>query len=411
MDTANKVYRKKKSGVKWGRFVIIALVCAYIIMFVYTFFAQSVETTNITYGKLEMAETVYGYITRNEQIVTSNLSGELYPVMNEGERVSKGQAVAVVKNDNSEVISEKIKEITKKMSALTTPGIFNKDVMLLDNEINSVLEELSTANYNVSFSSLKETRNKIETRLNKKSAIIGENSAKGSVERAYYEELKKYESQLTYSQQELTAPIAGTVAYKLDGYENVFSSKAISDYDASTLEGLNIPTGELVGSIKPNSFKIVDNIEGYITVISSSEEALNTKVDKKVKLRFPEISQDDITGKIEFLSFEEGKAVITFRINRGIESLINYRKLKVDIIWDNETGMKVPSKAIKFTDDGDKIFVINGNRVVEKDVNVIANWNGEAIIEEKDDSKIFLYDAIALDAQKVNAKKIIVSEN
>ena len=114
MDTANKVYRRKKSGVKWGRFVIIALVCAYIIMFVYTFFAQSIETTNITYGKLEMSETVYGYITRNEQIVTSNVNGELYPVMNEGERVSKGQAVAVVKNDNSEVISEKIKEITKK---------------------------------------------------------------------------------------------------------------------------------------------------------------------------------------------------------------------------------------------------------------------------------------------------------
>lgn len=410
MDTANKVYRKKKSGVKWGRFVIIALVCAYIIMFVYTFFAQSVETTNITYGKLEMVETVYGYITRNEQIVTSNLSGELYPVMNEGERVSRGQAVAVVKNDNSEVISEKIKEITKQMSAFNTPGIFNKDVMLLDNEVNAVLENLSIGNYNESFSSLKETKNKIETRLNKKSAIIGENSAKGSAERAYYEELKKYESQLTYSQQELTAPIAGTVAYKLDGYENVFSSKAISDYDASTLEGLNIPTGELVGSIKPNSFKIVDNIEGYITVISGSKEALNTTVDKKVKLRFPEISQDDITGKIEFLSFEDGKAIITFRINRGIEQLINYRKLKVDMIWDNESGMKIPSKAIKFSDDGDKIFVINGNRVIEKDVEVVANWNGEAIIEEKGSSKIFLYDAIALDAQKVNAKKIIVVE-
>ena len=410
MDTANKVYRRKKSGAKWGRFVIITLVCAYIIMFVYTFFAQSVETTNITYGKIEMAETVYGYITRNEQIVTSNLSGELYPVMNEGERVSKGQAVAVVKNDNSEVISEKIKEVTKKMNAFTTPGIFNKDIMLLDNEVNSVLENLSTTSYNVSFSSLKDIRNKIETRLNKKSAIIGENSAKGSAERSYYEELKKYEAQLTYSQQELTAPIAGTVAYKLDGYENVFSSKAISDYGANTLEGLNIPTGELVGSIKPNSFKIVDNIEGYITVISGSKEALNAKVDKKVKLRFPEISQDDITGKIEFLSFEDGKAVITFRINRGIESLINYRTLKVDIVWDNASGMKVPSKAIKFTDDGDKIFVINGNRVIEKDVNVIANWNGEAIIEEKEGSKIFLYDAIALDAQKVNVKKIIVSE-
>lgn len=410
MDTANKVYRRKKSGVKWGRFVIIALVCAYIIMFVYTFFAQSIETTNITYGKLEMSETVYGYITRNEQIVTSNVNGELYPVMNEGERVSKGQAVAVVKNDNSEVISEKIKEITKKMNTFSTPGILNKDVMLLDNEVNYVLESLSTSNYNENFASLKETRNRIETRLNKKSAIIGENSAKGSAERAYYEELKKYESQLTYSQQELTAPIAGTVAYKLDGYENVFSSKAISDYDANTLESLNIPTGELVGTIRPNSFKIVDNIEGYVTVISGSKEALNTNVDKKVKLRFPEISQDDITGKIEFLSFEDDKAVITFRINRGIENLINYRKLKVDIIWNNESGMKVPSQAIKSDETGDKIFVVNGNRVIEKNINVIANWNGEAIIEEKEDGNIFLYDAIALDAQKVNVKKIIVSE-
>lgn len=410
MDTANKVYRRKRKGIKWGRCVIIVLLCAYIIMFVYTFFAQSIETTNIVYGKVEMAESVYGYITRNEQIVTSNLEGELYPVMDEGERVSKGQAVAVVKNDNSEVISEKIKEITKNMSAFTTPGIFNKDIMLLDSEVNEIIENLALNNYNENFSSLRETKNKIETRLNKKSTIIGENSAKGSAERTYYEELKKYEAQLTYSQQELIAPIAGTVAYKLDGYENVFSKKAISDYDASTLEELNIPTGELVGSIKPNSFKIVDNIEGYITVISDSKESLSTSVDKKVKLRFPEISQDEITGKVEFLSFEDDKAVITFRINRGIEGLINYRKLKVDILWNNESGMKVPTKAIKFSEDGDKIFVVNGNRVIEKNIEVVANWNGEAIIEETESNRVFLYDEIAADASKVNSKKIIISE-
>lgn len=410
MDTANKIYRRKKRGIRWGRIVIIALVCAYIIMFVYTFFAQSIETTNIVYGKVEMVETVYGYITRNEQIVTSNLEGDLYPVMNEGERVSKGQAVAVVKNDNSDVISEKIKEITKKLNTFTTPGLFNKDIMLLDTEINEILEATALNDYNESFSSLKETKNKIETKLSKKSAIIGENSAKGSAERTYYEELKKYESQLTYSQQELVAPIAGTVAYKLDGYENVFSKKAISDYEWTTLEELNIPSGELVGSMKPNSFKIVDNIEGYITVVSGSEEAFNATVDKKVKLRFPEISQDEITGKVEFLSFEDDKAVITFRINRGIENLINYRKIKVDILWDNESGMKIPSKAIKFTDDGSKIFVVNGNRVIEKDVEVIANWNGEAIIEGKENNRVFLYDAIAVDAEKVNSKKIIISE-
>ena len=408
MGTAKKVYRRKKNGIKWGRFVIIAFAFAYIIMFVYTFFAQSIETTNIVYGELEVAESVYGYITRNEQIVTSNLNGVLYPVMNEGERVSTGQAVAVVKNDNSELISDKIKELTKKMGNFSTPGILINDIMLLDNEVNSMLNTLMVGNYNENFYSLKDTRSKIEAKLSKKSVIIGENSAKGTLEREYYEELKKYESQLTYAQQELTAPIAGTVAYKLDGYENTFSSKAISDYDAKTLEGLNVPTGQLVGSIKSNSFKIVDNIEGYITVVSDSERALNAIVDSKIKLRFPEISQDEITGKIEFVTIEDDKAVITFRINRGIENLINYRKLKVDLIWDNESGMKIPASAIKYEEDKAKVFVVNGNRVLAKEVKVLANFNGYAIIDKVEGSSLFLYDLIASNAEKVSKDKIVI---
>ena len=411
METARKVYRRKKSKIKWGRFVIIAAVVAYIIMFVYTFFAQSIKTTNIAYGDLEVAETVYGYITRNEQIVTCDLNGELYPVMNEGERVSKGQAVAVVENDNSEIISGKIKELTKKMGSFSQPSVFNNDIMLIDNEVNSILNSLMISNYNEEFNSLKNIRDKIETKLSKKSAIIGENSTKGSIEREYYEEIKKYESQLTYARQELVAPIAGTVAYKLDGYENVFSSKAISDYEAETLEELNVPIGELVGSIKENSFKIVDNIEGYVTVISSSDKALNAIVDKKIKLRFPEISQDAITGKIEFITIEDGKAIITFRINRGIEELINYRKVKVDMIWENETGLKVPSKSIKHVEDKNKVFVVNGNRVLEKEINILAECNGIAIIEATGDSKLFLYDSIALDADRVDSNKIIISNN
>ena len=144
METANKVYRRKKKNIKWGRFVIIALAIAYIIMFVYTFFAQSIETTNIVYGELEVAETVYGYITRNEQIVTSNLNGDLYPVMNEGERVSKGQAVAVVKNDNSDVISA-IKDLKEGLNnngpSYTINGITYDD----GSNITSAVETLVRA--------------------------------------------------------------------------------------------------------------------------------------------------------------------------------------------------------------------------------------------------------------------------
>ena len=40
--------------------------------------------------------------------------------------------------------------------------------------------------------------------------------------------------------------------------------RIIGDYDIETLNEMNVPSGELVGTTKPNSFKIVDNIEGYV---------------------------------------------------------------------------------------------------------------------------------------------------
>lgn len=412
METANKVYkRKRKTKIKWGRFIIFALSFAYIIMFVYTFFSQSVEKVNITYGDIEVVETVTGYITRNEKIVSADISGEIYPIVLEGERVSKNQGVAVVKNANSDYIEEQITKIKNELSTLTTPSVFNNDILVLDNEVNLTLNQLMLSNYNENFASLTSIRNKIEDKLNKKAVIIGQSGAKGSLENKYYEELNKYKAQLVNTQEELVAPIAGTVAYKLDGYEEVFSYNAIDDYDAKILNEMNVPTGELVGTVKNNSFKIVDNIEGYVTVISSSERALSASVDKKVQIRFPEISSNKITGKIEFITIEDGQAVITFRINRGIEDLINYRKVKVELIWDSDSGMVVPTTAIRKEADGtNKIFVINGNRLVEKQVDIKLEFGGESIITNSSGYNLVLYDAIVKDSATASDEKMIISK-
>lgn len=407
----NAVYkRESKLKIKWGRFVIFVILVAYIIMFVYTFFSQSVDTTVIINSEIENFETLEGYITRNEQIVNIESNGDLYPIANEGERVSVGQTVAVLKNQKSDEINKKIQEINEKLSMLSTPAPFNNDVALLDSDVNSMLQDLMLSDYNDTFSTLGDLKSKIDSKLSKKSRIIGELSPKGSVERNYYDELRRYENALTSSQTELKAPIAGTVAYKLDGYEEVFSSGEIGNYESDVLAQLKVPSGELVGTVKPNCFKIVDNIEGYITVISSSEEALNAKVDSKVKLRFSEISSDEITGRLDYITIENGQAILTFRINRSIESLLNYRKIKVDVIWGSASGLKVPSTAIMQIDDKNFIYIVNGSRVMKKAVEIVGDYGGDAIIEEAEgESKLYLYDKIVVDASSVNEEKVIIT--
>ena len=69
METANKVYkRKSKKKINWGRFVIFAGIVAYIIMFVYTFFAQRIDgKINITYGEVEKKEVYTIEVVKKEE--------------------------------------------------------------------------------------------------------------------------------------------------------------------------------------------------------------------------------------------------------------------------------------------------------------------------------------------------------
>jgi hypothetical protein len=161
--------RKSKSKIHWGRFVIFVLLIAYIIMFVYTFFSQSVDTTVIVKGEIEDVETLEGYITRNEKIVSVETVGELYPIAHEGERVSVGQTVAVLKNQNSEEINRKIQEVNEKLSLLSTPPLFNNDIALLESDVNGMLQGLMLSDYNDTFANLADVKNKIDDKLSKKS--------------------------------------------------------------------------------------------------------------------------------------------------------------------------------------------------------------------------------------------------
>ena len=57
-------------------------------------------------------------------------------------------------------------------------------------------------------------------------------------------------------------------------------------------------------------------------------------------------SGNEVDASIEYKSEEKDNYVITFKLEEGVEELINYRKVSVEIIWWNESGLKVPNQAI-----------------------------------------------------------------
>jgi len=399
---------KRKFNLK--HFIIFFFVFAYIIVFIHTFFSQNIDTVVLMSGIIEEIDEADGIITRSEEVVTADVGGVLYPKISQGERVSKGQVVAVVKNERVKDVEDKIEELNEKIDKLVIPNAFNNDIKTLESEISDTLVQVIKKDYYKEFSNVVNSKNLLDTKIQKKARIIGQESPVGSVAQNYILQLEKYEEELNNVQAEIIAPIAGTVVYKLDGYEDILTEDAIFSYNTKRLNNLGVPKGELIGTLKENSLKIVDNIEGYITVVLNSENAKEAYVDQKVELRFPEIDNNlKIAATINYITYnDEGNTVITFRINRAIEKLLDYRKVKVDVIWKTTEGYKVPTSAILKAPEVNKVYILAGRSyVVDKEIEIIEEVGEYAIIKGTDNSKLYLYYIIIVDVSKVNLQKML----
>jgi multidrug efflux pump subunit AcrA (membrane-fusion protein) len=124
--------------------VIILGIIAYIIMFVYTFFVQDIETLVLESGVVEETNICDGIITRSEEVVTLNVKEKISPLVLSGERVSKGQVLATIENEKVKAIEESINKLNEEIGNIATPSSFNSDIKKLDSEINNLLGKMIT---------------------------------------------------------------------------------------------------------------------------------------------------------------------------------------------------------------------------------------------------------------------------
>ena len=134
-----------------------------------------------------------------------------------------------------------------------------------------------------------------------------------------------------------------------------------------------------------------------------------------MKLRLSD--NNEISAEIVRISdFIDGETVMVFKITKDVEYLIKYRKVSIDVIWWNESGLKVPNSAIITEDEknylirrrvgySDKILV----KIKEQneDYAIVENYTTQELREmgytTKDIramTKLSLYDEIVLKPEK-----------
>lgn len=342
--TKNKVNRKKIV-----MYIVLALVIMYLVYAVYLLVKQPTDKVTVENGTLYLEETDIGYIIRDEQVVKgNNYKNGMERIKNEGEKTAKGDSIYRYYSKNEDKLKEqiaefdnKVQEALKGQEGTLTSDIKLSEIKLLENQLD---EKIALLNKTSDISKITEYKKEINDLVSKKAKLTGESSAAGSYLKQLYNQRAKLEEQLNSGAEYIKAPESGIVSYKVDGLEETLTPNNFSTINKEFLENLKLKTGQLIVT-NDECGKIIDSSKCYIATISNSEQAKQAQIGDSVKVRLS--NSKVIKATITYTSQEsEEETLIILEINKQISELANYRKISFDLIWWNETGLKVPNQAI-----------------------------------------------------------------
>lgn len=409
---------QKKSKVNKIRQHILQVILLSLIIFTVIFFAYQIiklaikptDSILVEEGTVSKEESLTGYVIRNEQVINSTEGqGKLVQIKNEGERVSIREAVFRYEAPNETELAEQIKtlneEIQKAMEGQTE--IFSSDIKALDKQIETKISGIQGKN---NIQTINEYKKDINGYITKKAQISGELSPAGSYISNLIQQRTNIEKSLYSNSTYENAPIGGIISYRVDGLEEKLTPSNFQSVTSEYLNNLNLMTGQIV-STSDTQAKIINNFECYIAIVTNTQEAQNAQVGDKIKIRLSD--NQVIDAKIEHINKEQNSVVLILKINKQVESLSNYRKISLDIIWWEKEGLRVPNTSIIY-ENGLSYVVRTKSTVLDKilvkivkeneDYSIVTNYTteelknmnytGEQITSMK---KISIYDAILLD--------------
>lgn len=376
----SNIKRKPLNGKKTIIAIFVAIVftvyCTYLLI---KLLANPTNTFIVENGKIYQEETTYGYILRDEQLVeNTNSASKIVQLKTEGKKVANGEAIYRYALENEDELNEQIKQIDIQIQeALENEStLFSTDIKLLETQIEQKLENVYES---TNIQRTEQYKKEISDSITKKAKIAGELTPNGSYVKQLISDRTNYEKQLSTNSQYVYASKSGIVSYKVDELENVLTVADFGYLNKEFLDNLHLKTSQIIAS-SSNSAKIIDNFKCYITCTSKTNQALDSQVGNKLKLRLP--NSEEVSAKIVHkVNESDDEVLLVFEIEQCVEDLINHRKISFDIIWWSDSGIKIPNSAIHY--EGDFAYVIR-NRAGYQDkilVKILRQNENYAIVE------------------------------
>lgn len=351
-------YRKRKHlniGI-----VIFGIIFVYLVATIILYItAPQITVYEVRQGSILKDNAYTGLAVREETVVYADAAGYANYYAEENSKVKVGTKVYTLSDDKLEFEETASSETQQALSTEEKHSL-----LLKIQSYNNQFQEND-------FSSTYQLKDEIQNSLNK---ITSQSKT---------DQLNRMISSGSYSNLVLkTAAKDGIIVYATDGMEDL-------TVDSVTLEQLqktNYKKNEFTSNRKVSSgdpvYKLVTDDNWYLLIEVSEETRAALAEKKAIKVNFKKDSQE-MRASISFLEQFE-KPVLCLSFNNSMIRYVNERYLDVELILEDESGLKIP-KSAETTKDfyvvPKSYLTVGGNSSSDGVMRQQTNAQGETITE------------------------------
>lgn len=405
---------------KINKNIVKYIACSLLGVCIILYFVYQVVQMNSSPYKTEVAlereiqdvVTATAFVVRDESYITaSTTNGTVVSIAEDGKRVSSGDAVAVVfQNEESAAVYARIKEIKSEIEyykqlknrvgvGTNAPSSYNN---LIDEACISLIlaaQEGIDSNFD---EALIDLRNAVTARQ----LAVGEKlSVEAKLSSLEAELISLEGATVTYNT--ISSPNPGYYIGSVDGYETAIGYSEVEDINCAEIDALiNSNKQEVSENVMG---KLVDSFNWYLLCNIPYNMSGDITVGKTVRVNLPNTAVGQIKCTVVSKGDKEGENVaVVLKCNTMNRDVANLRIEEIQIITDEYTGIRINNTAIREKDGEKGVYVIRGNIVEFKKIEIISSSEDYSVIKTMDDSAyVKRFDTVIIEGVDLYDGKII----
>jgi|GEM_PF-1537481 len=388
--------RKKKNWIP----LIALFLGVYVFLQMYLMNANGVDTVKALEGYINDSVVSQGIVCREESVLTHNTGGVVDYLVDNGERVSKGNLIAQAYPTYSDI--EKLIMLRSRQQNLddvvTAQSYIDGGILDMSQTRKQLTNQLSTIaslSGKGDYISAINNVNSLTFNLNKISVATGRTNDFSQAVSQLESEINALKSGISQPLATFNSPYTGYFIQSTDGYESIATVSEFLSY--SFEEGSEIINSQSVYRPQPNE---------YGKIITDYKWNLCTYIDKALTETIYEgrnlkISLDVNSNTFNKATVEEvvdlgDKALVVLECTVMDKTAAEARVTDCEILFKQYTGIKIPKSAIHFVDGQMGVYVNFSNVVHFRKISPVFEDDNYVIVPKttSETNEVKLYDSI-----------------